>query len=86
MDSIRKMLVAGLVLLAPVVVQAQTWTACNPLNSTTCPTDLALGVGNYSIDFTKSTMSSSLSSRVNDRLSSRGPPEPSTTGGGSDRS
>src|SRR5436305_24983 len=63
MDSIRKMVVAGLVLLAvgrPAAVQAQTWTACDPLNSTTCPTDLALGVANYSIDFTKSTMSSSV--------------------------
>lgn len=36
---------------------AQTWTACNPLEQTDCPPNPALGVGNYTIDFTKSTMS-----------------------------
>lgn len=36
---------------------AQTWTDCNPLNST-CPPNTALGVSNYSIDFTKLEMSS----------------------------
>ncbi|KAL9618207.1 MAG: hypothetical protein Q9160_007041 [Pyrenula sp. 1 TL-2023] len=36
---------------------AQTWTACNPLNETTCPLDPALGVDNYTIDFVKQTPS-----------------------------
>lgn len=42
-----------------VVVQAQTWTACNPLNSTGCPTNPALGM-NYTFDFTKSTADSAV--------------------------
>jgi hypothetical protein len=33
-------------------VSAQTFTACQPLNST-CPPDLALGVKNYTADFTQ---------------------------------
>ena len=39
-------------LLAPVA--AQTWTSCNPLNTTNCPTDKALGT-NHTFDFTQST-------------------------------
>lgn len=35
---------------------AQTWTDCNPLNST-CSPNTALGVSNYSMDFTQSMMS-----------------------------
>ncbi|KAI1613693.1 extracellular cell wall glucanase Crf1/allergen Asp F9 [Exophiala viscosa] len=35
---------------------AQTFTSCNPMNSTTCPADTALGVANYTIDFTQSMM------------------------------
>ena len=37
-------------------VRAQTWTSCNPLNST-CPTDVALG-RNYTFDFTQSSFTS----------------------------
>ena len=36
---------------------AQTFTSCNPTNSTDCPPDIALGVRNYTIDFQKSIMS-----------------------------
>lgn len=36
---------------------AQTFTDCNPLNST-CSPDTALGVSNYSMDFTRNMMSS----------------------------
>lgn len=53
----RTLLPILLSLLTPLI-HAQTWTACNPLNSTTCPPDIALGISNYSIDFTTSTMSS----------------------------
>lgn len=51
----------SLLFLAPLlaVVQAQTWTACNPLNSTNCPTNPALGM-NYTFDFTKSTADSAV--------------------------
>ena len=35
---------------------AQTWTSCNPLNSTTCSTDTALGM-NYTFDFTQNSAS-----------------------------
>jgi hypothetical protein len=43
----------SLILLASSLsaVAAQTWTACNPLNSTDCPLDQALGM-NYTWDFT----------------------------------
>lgn len=37
---------------------AQTWSFCNPMNQTGCPNDVALGIANYSIDFTTQTMSS----------------------------
>jgi beta-glucanase (GH16 family) len=53
----RSLLPVLLSLFAPLI-HAQTWTACNPLNSTTCPPDIALGIANYSIDFATSTMSS----------------------------
>lgn len=36
---------------------AQTFTSCNPLNKTDCPNDQALGVKNYTIDFTQNTPS-----------------------------
>ncbi|KIX95904.1 uncharacterized protein Z520_08159 [Fonsecaea multimorphosa CBS 102226] len=36
---------------------AQTFTSCNPLVRTDCPPNTALGVANYSIDFTEYTMS-----------------------------
>ena len=36
---------------------AQTWSYCNPMNQTGCPNDIALGVSNYSIDYTTHTMS-----------------------------
>ncbi|KIW96642.1 uncharacterized protein Z519_02033 [Cladophialophora bantiana CBS 173.52] len=36
---------------------AQTFTSCNPLERTDCPPNTALGVANYSIDFTQYTMS-----------------------------
>lgn len=39
---------------------AQTWTACNPLNETTCPLDPALGVDNYTIDFVTQTPSNDI--------------------------
>ncbi|KAL8721243.1 MAG: hypothetical protein Q9225_002020 [Loekoesia sp. 1 TL-2023] len=39
-------------LTAPVA--AQTWTSCNPLNTTDCPTDPALGT-NHTYDFTTSS-------------------------------
>ncbi len=32
---------------------AQTWTTCNPLNRTDCPSDTALGIRNATFDFTK---------------------------------
>lgn len=38
---------------------AQTFTDCNPLNST-CPADTALGKSNYTIDFVQNEMSSSV--------------------------
>lgn len=51
-------------ILAPTVL-AQTWTSCNPLHSTDCPTDLALGIANYSIDFTKELMTDSVWNTTN---------------------
>ena len=39
-------------LVAPIA--AQTWTACNPLNETTCPTNMALGM-EYNFNFTQWT-------------------------------
>lgn len=35
--------VAVILAAASTLAVAQTWTACNPLNSTTCPKDEALG-------------------------------------------
>jgi len=35
---------------------AQTYSSCNPMDKTSCPADTALGVANYTIDFTKNTM------------------------------
>jgi len=54
----KTLLSVFLSLLAPTFIHAQTFTSCNPLNSTNCPDDLALGIANYSIDFTTETMSS----------------------------
>ncbi|EXJ95862.1 hypothetical protein A1O1_00987 [Capronia coronata CBS 617.96] len=36
---------------------AQTFTSCNPMEKTDCPADTALGVANYTIDFTNNIMS-----------------------------
>ncbi len=49
-------------LLSAVVAPAaaQTWTNCNPLNQTDCPTDTALGISNATFDFTKSSAQSNL--------------------------
>ena len=47
----------ALVLAIVAPVAAQTWTSCNPLNETNCPSDLALGM-NYTYDFTKSSAGS----------------------------
>jgi beta-glucanase (GH16 family) len=55
--TLLPILLTLLTLLTPLI-HAQTWTSCNPLNTTTCPPDIALGISNYSIDFTTSTMSS----------------------------
>jgi beta-glucanase (GH16 family) len=55
-----QILLPTLLFLVTPLIHAQTWTSCNPLNSTTCPADLALGIANYSIDFTASTMSSTV--------------------------
>jgi hypothetical protein len=51
-------------LLTPTLIHAQTFTSCNPLN-TTCPADIALGVSNYSIDFITSTMSTKVWNTTN---------------------
>ena len=56
-NALLTTLLLFITLFADITV-AQTWTSCNPLNSTTCPTDIALGISNYSIDLTSSTMSS----------------------------
>ena len=37
---------------------AQTWSACNPLNQTDCPPDLALGISNATYDFVTSSAGS----------------------------
>lgn len=39
--------------LALPVALAQTSTDCNPLESTSCPTDTALSSGSYTVDFTQ---------------------------------
>ena len=57
-SSFRSLLLLATVLIPTTL--AQTWTSCNPLNTTDCPVDKALGVSNYTIDFTKSTMSTSV--------------------------
>ncbi|KAI9742695.1 MAG: hypothetical protein M1818_003836 [Claussenomyces sp. TS43310] len=44
--------IIGLFLAIPSFTAAQTWTNCNPLNGT-CPSDLALGLNNYTADFTQ---------------------------------
>lgn len=44
--------------LLPQIVAPQTWTSCNPLNRTDCPTDVALGT-NHTFDFTTSQAGSS---------------------------
>lgn len=48
----------GIVALTGLVSSAvaQTFTDCNPLNRTDCPLDTALGIGNYTIDFTQNIM------------------------------
>lgn len=46
-------------LIAPLA--AQTFTSCNPLNSTTCPEDPALGT-NHTYDFTQSSAGSTWNS------------------------
>jgi beta-glucanase (GH16 family) len=43
-------------ILAPTAL-AQTWSDCNPMNQTNCPNNIALGISNYSIDFTTQTLS-----------------------------
>lgn len=52
-------LLSCLALVAAVIspVAAQTWTLCNPLNQTDCPTDTALGT-NHTFDFTSSSAGS----------------------------
>ena len=39
---------------------AQTFTSCDPTNRTDCKPDVALGVKNYTIDFTQSMMSTAV--------------------------
>ncbi|KKY15707.1 putative cell wall glucanase [Phaeomoniella chlamydospora] len=51
-----KALLLAILAIAPSAL-AQTYTDCNPLNET-CPANQALGVSNYTIDFTTSTPSS----------------------------
>jgi hypothetical protein len=41
-------------------VLAQTWSDCNPMEVTDCKPNPALGVDNYTIDFTQSMMSSNV--------------------------
>lgn len=50
-------LLISLSLLCAIVAPAaaQTWTSCNPLNETNCPSNPALGSGNATFDFTTST-------------------------------
>ncbi|OAP62421.1 hypothetical protein AYL99_04624 [Fonsecaea erecta] len=55
MSSLKTTSLALLSLLTTSL--AQTFTSCNPLKQTDCPPNTALGVGNYSIDFTQYTMS-----------------------------
>ncbi|KIW84487.1 hypothetical protein Z517_03737 [Fonsecaea pedrosoi CBS 271.37] len=55
MHSFRTTSIALLSLFTTTL--AQTFTSCNPLERTDCPPNTALGVGNYSIDFTQNTMS-----------------------------
>ena len=40
-------------IISPAI--AQTWTSCNPLNETDCPSDPALGISNATFDLTKTT-------------------------------
>ncbi len=49
-------------LLSAVIAPAaaQTWTNCNPLNQTDCPSNTALGMSNATFDFTKSSAQSNL--------------------------
>ena len=51
-----KMLLLAVLAVLPSAF-AQTFTSCNPLNNTDCPNDQALGVKNYTIDFTQNTPS-----------------------------
>lgn len=63
-----KTLLHALPFLAAILtstVVAQTWTSCNPLNSTDCPTDIALGISNYSIDFTTEIMTTKVWNATN---------------------
>jgi beta-glucanase (GH16 family) len=51
--------IASFALLSSLLTTAfaQTFTSCNPLVKTDCPANQALGVKNYTIDFTQNTMS-----------------------------
>lgn len=49
------LLLAGATILSPLLVQAQTWSECNPLN-TTCPNDPALGTNHTFVFNTSSTV------------------------------
>lgn len=49
--------VLGLIPIFLSAVAAQTFTSCNPLNQTDCPTDTALGT-NHTFDFTQSSAGS----------------------------
>ncbi|EXJ65037.1 murein transglycosylase [Cladophialophora yegresii CBS 114405] len=55
MHSFQATSVALLSLLA--TAYGQTFTSCNPLEKTDCPPNTALGVANYTIDFSQNTMS-----------------------------
>lgn len=43
-------------LISPIL--AQTWTSCNPLNQTNCPSDTALGISNATYNFVTSSAGS----------------------------
>ncbi|KAF7859631.1 hypothetical protein EAF04_008710 [Stromatinia cepivora] len=49
------LLIAGATILSPFLVEAQTWTTCNPLNQT-CPNDPALGTNHTFYFNTSSTV------------------------------
>ena len=57
MRYISSLFVFGLIPAFLSSVAAQTWTSCNPLNTTDCPTDPALGT-NYTFQFSNSSAAS----------------------------